>query len=387
MKVLYILDPATVGGATNAFLTLVKELLLKGVEPIVCLSHDGDGVSDKLHSLNIPVYEIGHDEMITKLDKGNGWKTVKRVLKKFIKYVWHDIRAIKTIRKEIDLRGIDAIHTNSSRSDVGYYLNMIYGIPHFVHLRESDNVVRPLNPFYISIYNKFADRFICVSESVRRYWVEEGIKEKKTRVVYDGIFYHDIRTSSSESKKGLGLSIVVTGAICEMKGQYLSIEALGMMPEETRRNIHIDYYGWSYDYYINSLKNLAERFGVLENVSFCGKISREKVHEQLGNYQLGLLCSKSEGFGLVTAEYMFAQLGVIVSDAGASPELVENGITGLVFKSEDAESLMKAIMFYYDNREALITHSVSGREAALCGFTSEINAENIYSQYKELLHT
>lgn len=385
MKILYILDPATIGGATNAFLTLVKELLQKGVEPIVCLSYDGNGVSEKLHSLNIPVYEIGHDEMITWLDKGNGWKSVKRFLKKFIKYVWHDIRAIKRISKEIDLKEIDLIHTNSSRSDVGFYLKMIYRIPHIVHFRESDNVVRPLNPFYISIYNKFSDRFICVSESVRRYWVEQGIKEKKTKVVYDGIYGRDIIVSPSEAKKGVGLNIVMTGGICEMKGQYLSIEAMGKLPEGVRRNIHIDYYGWSSDYYINLLKDLAEQYGVSKEVSFCGIISRENVHGLLGSYQLGLMCSKTEGFGLVTAEYMFAQLGVIASDAGASPELITNGKTGLVFKSGDAQSLAEAILYYYNNREILIQHSIAAREDALMRFRADINAQSIYNQYLDVL--
>lgn len=386
MRVLYILDPATVGGATNAFLTLIRELINKGVEPIVCMSRDGEGVSKELRSLNVPVYEIGHDEMITKLDKGNGWKSVKRNTKKFVKYVWHDIKAIKQIKKELDLKEIDVIHTNSSRSDVGFYLNMFYRIPHLVHLRESDNVVRPLNPLYVPIYNRFADKFVCVSESVRDYWTAKGIKKSKTCVVYDGIYYQDINESGVETKMNNELKVIMTGAISELKGQDLSIKALGMIPKEIRRCIHVDYYGWTNDYYLNLLKNLAKQVGVLDNVSFMGKTSRENVHKLLGNYQLGLMCSKTEGFGLVTAEYMFAKLGVIASDAGASPELIKNGKTGLVFKSGDAESLKDAIVYYYTNRNVLVKHSVAAREDALLRFTSEINAANVYLRYEELLN-
>ena len=76
------------------------------------------------------------------------------------------------------------------------------------------------------------------------------------------------------------------------------------------------------------MKKFAVRHGIAGQINFLGP--RTDVHSMLGNYQIGLMCSKSEGFGLVTAEYMHAKLGVIASNTGASPELIDNEITGLV---------------------------------------------------------
>lgn len=42
MKILYILDYGTVGGATRSFLELVVQMKRVGVEPVVCLGKDTD---------------------------------------------------------------------------------------------------------------------------------------------------------------------------------------------------------------------------------------------------------------------------------------------------------------------------------------------------------
>ena len=100
------------------------------------------------------------------------------------------------------------------------------------------------------------------------------------------------------------------------------------------------------------MSDYANQRGYLSQINFLGSIN--DVHERLGNYQIGLMCSRAEGFGRVTAEYMHAQLGVIASDSGANPELIQDGVNGLLFKSGDAKSLSECILRLYNNREFLI---------------------------------
>ena len=97
------------------------------------------------------------------------------------------------------------------------------------------------------------------------------------------------------------------------------------------------------------------------------------------------MCSKAEGFGRVTAEYMHAGLGVIASDCGANPELIQNEKTGLLYNKVDTTSLTKKIMEYYQNRELLISCARDGQWIAKNTFTQEINARYIYCLYNEIL--
>jgi glycosyltransferase involved in cell wall biosynthesis len=105
----------------------------------------------------------------------------------------------------------------------------------------------------------------------------------------------------------------------------------------------------------------------------------------MNNYQIGLMCSRSEGFGLVTAEYMHGQLGVIASDSGANPELINDGRTGLLFKSGDAHDLARCIEKFYSERQLLIQLSKNAREDARERFSSENNANKIFNIYKDIL--
>ena len=56
------------------------------------------------------------------------------------------------------------------------------------------------------------------------------------------------------------------------------------------------------------------------------------------------MCSRSEGFGRVTAEYMMAELPVLASDTEANPELIREGIDGYLYKFNDIEDMTDKAM-------------------------------------------
>lgn len=383
MKVLYILDPVTYGGATRSAQGMIMQLKEKGVVPIVCTAHYSK-LNVFFHAYGIQTIVTGHREMITVKHTGKGalWKNFRMALN----CLKRDIKAIRKISSEINMSSVDLIHTNSSRSDLGFFLGFFFRIPHVCHLREygdKDYDVYPLNPFYILFYNRMAKKFICVSEAIRMHWVQKGIKYNKTILVYNGVDADKISVSTDDVKKQLPLKLVMSGGIMPTKGQHLVVAAIGMLPDDVKKNIVFDCVGWGPEDYQTLLKEEAKRVGVLERINFLG--TRDDVLTLLGNYHVGLVCSRYEGFGRVTAEFMLAKLGVIVSDTGANVELIENEKTGLVFSSGDAESLSKAILRFYYDRAFLTQCSLEAREVALQRFTTEKNAQSIYEVYHEVV--
>lgn len=383
MRILYILDPATIGGATNAFLSMTDILHKRGIDMIVCTSKYGK-LNELLTQKGIYNIPILHDEMITRIPCGKKEKI--RKLRKTLLYAYHDIRAIRIITKNINIKQIDLIHTNSSRSDVGFFLSKIYRIPHVVHLREFGDLdydCYPLNPFYIKIYNKYADRFFCVSDAVKRHWIRQGIDSNKVVTIYDGIDYSTINISSDESKTEPILRLVMSGGIIPSKGQHIAIKAIGLLPKDVQKNITIDFIGWGDYNFKQSLVDKSIEYGFVNPIKFLG--ARNDIHQLLSKYHIGLMCSRSEGFGLVTAEFMFAKLGVIASDSGANPELIQDKQTGLIFENGNSENLAVKIMELYNNRELLVNLSNNARNQALLNFTSMLNADKVFEQYKIIL--
>ena len=385
MKVIYIFESTPQGGAYKALMAMIFEMQKLGVYPIV-LTGERCPINDELDELGFENYASGHEPALIPLHFTNALKPLK-LLKQYLYYYYKEWRAVRTVSKLIDFHDIDLIHTNSARSTLGCRLSRKFGIPHITHLREFgdrdfDCIKR--TPFYERILNHGTTAFISISKVIFDYWTSKGIDSMKNTVIYDGVYYSNITESTDVSKQQDNLKMIIAGGVIPAKGQHLAVEALGYLPQEVRSHITLDIAGWGTQKYIDDMKKYANDCGYGNQVHYLGAIN--DVHERTGNYQIGLMCSRSEGFGLVTAEYMHGRLGVIASDTGACPELITNEEDGLLFKSGDSKSLSECILRLYNDRELLIRLSNAAQKKARNCFTSEINAKNIFEFYKKIIH-
>ena len=384
MKILYIIDYGTVGGATHSFLEMVTSLKLRGISPVIFFGKKTN-ITELLDKKGIEYYVVGHRTVLEPLaQKGLRWPYV--FLKKAVLFWKQEKKALKRIDC-LDLSGIDLIHTNSARNDIGCFVSKKYDIPHIMHIREfadADFDCISFRPNYINLYNRNTSLFISISNAVKKHWVKKGLNENKILTIYNGIYYENISVSTDESKKSSKLHLFIAGGVGIMKGQHLAVKALGLLPENVRKNLSLDIAGWGNDRYIDEMKTYATKNGYSSKIHFLGSI--DDVHERMGNYQIGLMCSRAEGFGRVTAEYMHGRLGVVASDSGANPELIEDGVTGLLFKSGDAKSLADCIVRLYNDRELLIRLSNAAQKKARALYTQQKNADAIYELYKEILN-
>ncbi len=85
------------------------------------------------------------------------------------------------------------------------------------------------------------------------------------------------------------------------------------------------------------LKRLAK-----DNISFFGKVSKEKLKELYQNAQ-ALIVTQDEDFGIAAVEAQACGTPVIAYNHGGQKEIVKNGLTGLFFSSQSASSLEDAI--------------------------------------------
>jgi len=384
MTVLYILDPGTVGGATHAFKDMVIQMKSLGVHPIVCTSGINE-FNTELTNLSIENVAIGHETVLTQCSF-HGVRWPYYLLKKYVKYQIQERRSLKKLRKEVDLSKVDLIHTNSARNDVGCFVNKKYGIPHVCHIREfadKDFDCISLNPWYIDFFNKHTTKFIAISNAVKNHWIKKGIIEDKILLIYDGVSYKDIIKSDDMSKFDKTLKCVIAGGVFPTKGQHLATEAIGMLPEDIKNNFTLNVLGWYSSNYVERIQLKAQEDGIADNIHFMG--ARDNIHKSLGQYQIGFMCSRSEGFGLVTAEYMHAQLTVLASDSGANPELITDGQEGLLFENGNAKDLSDKLLKLYYDRQLMIRLSNEAKHKAETCFTDEINAKNIYKLYNKII--
>ncbi len=114
-------------------------------------------------------------------------------------------------------------------------------------------------------------------------------------------------------------------------------------------NFHIDMYGSGEE--LNATMQLAQNLAVDDKVSFCGNLPNEDILNQMRQHEIFLFTSdRNEGWGAVLNETMSNGCAVVASNLiGSVPFLIQNGKNGLIFKSEDIDSLEKNVTYLLDN--------------------------------------
>lgn len=113
------------------------------------------------------------------------------------------------------------------------------------------------------------------------------------------------------------------------------------------------------------LRGLSNELALNRHVSFRGPVARD--HDvRTAYFEADVFClpSLQEGFGIVFVEAMAAGLPVVAARAGAVPEVVRHGRTGLLVPPSDPDALAAALMSLLENPEERRRLGAAGPRAA-----------------------
>lgn len=385
MRVAFISDVGEKYGAAQCLLELLDTLSVEyGVEPVLLTSGEGR-LKAYADEHGYEHHAIGHSAFYI-TEGTNGWRRlVKKVLYPvyYFRYICANYRAMARAESCVDFGRIDLIHSNVNRNDIGALLARKHGIPHVWHIREfgdTDYRCKSLRKDYISFMNQNADIFLAVSRAVAEHWIKKGINPAKVKVVYDGVS-EKYKTSYGRGVRK-GCRVIMSGSIGPGKCQDQLIEAVGVLPDDIKKQISVDIYGSGTPEFIGSLKHRVKKLKLSGIVRFMGY--REDMQKRLPLYDIGVICSRTEGFGRVTAEYMISGMCVVASDTGANPELVKDGETGFLYAWGNYRQLAEKIAILCKNDTLRESIGKSAAKYAGKHFTCFRNAAEIYAIYRKL---
>lgn len=395
MKILMIADKSEIGGAPKCMLELMELLREKEDVEFEVATFGDEKIAEWCRQRHIKSYALGHIPFAI----GKGSTPFRRVAKTVLTPLYYlksrsaNQKAFRKACEIIDFSDIDIIHTNSNRDCIGAMLSAKYNIPHIWHLREfgrEDYDIRYLKSDYINFMNQHTTRFIAISDAVKRVWIEKGIDPKKIIRIYDGIHLPDAAAvnRAQENKKNTAdrpFRIAYLGIVCPSKGQFDAVRAVTLLDEAIRNNIHIDFWGDCncLPEFTNRMKNYAVNHGCGDSVSFRGVT--DNIWEVLPNYDAALVCSRSEAFGRITPEYMSLGLQVIASDRGANPELVEDNISGYIYRYGEISHLVELIKKAYDNSPQIRREIGIHAQNRAQQFSDRIHAQEVYKLYRDVV--
>lgn len=382
MNILIVAGEGTKNGASHALLQMAVNLAKKPDIILTVVVNSDSNMADVLKEHGCKVVVIHYSAFIQPYPAIVWWWFPVRFIYQGIKYWYGRIFALKELEKKIKIENIDLIHSNSRRIDLGAVLSAKYKIPLIWHIREfSDGAFRcfSFRKNYIQLMNSTASCFIAVSDSVKKHWFNKGLNEQKLLRVYDGVRLRDsVQNRKVDLKNKRIIKLVMTGSLQPPKGQEQAIKMMAALKADGL-SFTLDLIGDGSWPYTMKLKKIIKGLELEKSVRLLGY--RNDVYDMLPNYDIGLMCSQDEAFGLATAEYLMAGLPVLASDSGANRELVREGIDGYLYDYENIQDMKeKLFKIINENLGGLQSHQYAKRR-----FSDVANAENIYNIYLNIL--
>ncbi|MDE3161813.1 MAG: N-acetyl-alpha-D-glucosaminyl L-malate synthase BshA, partial [Acidobacteriota bacterium] len=128
---------------------------------------------------------------------------------------------------------------------------------------------------------------------------------------------------------------------------------------------------------------LAHELGIHDRIHFLGK--QERVNELLAMADLMVMPSELESFGLAALEAMACKVPAIATRVGGVPELIDDGVTGLLFPVAALDAMAAGIVALLQNRDRLETMRDAARKTARTRFCATKIVPRYVQYYETIL--
>jgi glycosyltransferase involved in cell wall biosynthesis len=222
----------------------------------------------------------------------------------------------------------------------------------------------------------FTDKFIVLTQLEKKDLAAYGAgKEEKTFVVPSGLELEEY----SPLKKDTGrkdIVVAMVGRLEPVKGPGYFVEAAGLVLKEfPEARFMLAGAGSLKD----SLEKQAEGLGIKDRVVFLGW--RDDVPRILSAIDVLVLPSLNEAVGRVILEAACFGVPAVASRTGGVPEIIQDGLTGILVEPGNPAELAKGIIFLLRDREKRLSMGQAAKELVFREFSVEKMVRKIEELY------
>lgn len=279
---------------------------------------------------------------------------------------YFDFKLKHILERQID-QGVNVIHTHQT-SLLGSVSPWLWKKPHvaLVASRHILNNHDKRNFFHAMIYRR-VDALVAMSKTLRQNILEtHPVRESRVKVVNLGLDFDRFDPEKVDSKRqraawGADDDTVVVGLVGRIdpaKGQDTLIKAaagllMGLKEGEKLKFVIVgeETLGRSSNY-LRTLQEMVSQFRIEDYVVFAGY--QENIPEVMRAFDIFVMPSRQEAFGLVAIEAMAMESPIIISRGGSAAEIVGQQEFGLLMRPQSAFDLQRQIRFMLDNPMARI---------------------------------
>lgn len=388
VRVCYAIDELANAGTETQLLALIRELDRSRVMPSLVLLRGESELSRALEPNCCPVLRLGLGRLRDPRAALGGWR--------FLRFLWE--------------QKVDVVQTYFP--DTTYFavpMARLAGVRHVVRTRNNiGHWLKPLDKQLGRALNALTSATIANCRAAREALLrDERPALARVHVLENGVdlgrFAHvssenrenrphrctgkteDKKHHSSISLRHCGLSSVedartVVGVVANLrpvKGLDVLIEAARHLPDVVFR---IAGEGEQR----SALQKVIDSLGLSTRFTLCGAV--HDIPAFLETLDVAVSCSRAEGMSNAILEYMAAGRPIVATSVGATPEVVRDGIDGLLVPPSDALALASAIRRCVEDKSLAFRLAQSARERIMGRYSRKAMVRRFEDFYTRLVH-
>jgi len=320
IRVCFVIDTLGPGGTESQLLTLIRRVDRSKIEPYLCLLDGHDPQSVALEPDGCPTLRLG----VRKLHRPSS-----------LPAAWRFVRFLR--RERIDV--VQALFPDSTHFAVP--LAKLAGVRHVVRTRRNlGHDTTPTHRRMGRLLGRLVEVTVANCQACRRAVIQqEAAAPNSVLVLENGIDLVPFERIAPVTPNGNGRPRIV-GMVANLrpiKAPDVFVRAAGILaashPDVTFRMAGTGDEA--------AVRRLAERCGITDRLSLDGHVC--DVASFLAGLDVAVLTSHAEGLSNAVLEYMAAGRPMVLTAVGGNPELVEDGVHGLLVPPGDPQAVVGAV--------------------------------------------
>jgi glycosyltransferase involved in cell wall biosynthesis len=331
---------------------------------LACLRHSGELLAE-LETLRVPRSEFRIGRLYSP------------------KTIWQGIRLAHYVRRNL----IQIVHSYANVFTVPV-ARMAGASIVVASIRNTVDLLTPMQRRLQKLVCRLADCILVNADAIRENLIEQGYDRSKIVVIRNGITMEKFREARRGAviREELGFPasarlVGVFSRLNRMKGIEYFLDAARVVAE---RFPDVCFLVVGDGAIKGELEEQARRLGLAQRIVFTG--FRSDVPDLLMEAAISVLPSLSEGTSNTLLESMAAGIPVVATRVGGNPEVIEDGVSGLLVPPRDSTALAAVIGRLLEDEELALGLGQAGirRVAELFSIEGSIDqTEHLYQRLVE----
>lgn len=367
IRIAYIIDELNIGGTEKQLVSTIELINKDQFEVLLVCLRSSEYFSQ---------IDLQCKKMILNLSSLISIKGLSRFFSLLVYLRKHRIDIVQTFFFDANIFGVLAAK--------------LAGVPRIISCRRDMGFwYTPRLLFFLKGVNKLVCRFLVNSYAIKENIIKyEFIPEHKIDVIHNGIYLEPFQkkfdTDIIKEKIGLSQSESVVGIVANLNRKVKRVDLfLEAAQQVLKKNKSVSFVIIGDGCLRSGLEELSRRLGLQDKIFFIGQ--KEDVCPYLSVFDIGVICSDSEGFSNSILEYAAAGIPVVATDTGGTRELLKKQNLGCLVPVGDYQGIADAILEFLRDKPRMARISINARNIVRQEYSWEAKIKEIEKYYCQIL--